>query len=51
MRITFEGVRGSGYQGDIAIDDISFETCNGKRSYLFMAKHYLLVFYIKTFVF
>ena len=27
FRIVFEGVRGNGYQGDIAIDDISFEGC------------------------
>ena len=32
MRITFEGIRGDGYQGDIAIDDISFETCQGNNT-------------------
>ena len=30
MRVTFEGVRGKDYQGDIALDDISFETCQGE---------------------
>ena len=33
FRIVFEGVRGDGYQGDIAIDDISFTDCKpGKIS-------------------
>ena len=28
FRIVFEGVRGSGYMGDIAIDDVSFQNCH-----------------------
>ena len=38
MRVTFEGVRGQDYQGDIALDDISFETCQGKLSLLLTDK-------------
>ncbi|XP_068678752.1 MAM and LDL-receptor class A domain-containing protein 1-like isoform X2 [Montipora foliosa] len=28
FQVTFEGVRGPGYRGDIAVDDIFFEDCN-----------------------
>ena len=28
FKVTFEGVRGPDYRGDIAVDDIFFEDCN-----------------------
>ena len=32
FRIVFEGVRGTGYRGDIAIDDITFRNCKPGKS-------------------
>ena len=40
FRIVFEGVRGDGYQGDIAIDDISFTDC--KPGYISISTFYFL---------
>ena len=34
FRIVFEGVRGSGYQGDIAIDDLVYLNCEGNCSFI-----------------
>ena len=41
MRVIFEGVRGEGYQGDIALDDISFETCKGILSRSCSSRQYI----------